>query len=305
MAFRSRAEGLLFAPRGLFRHLLVFALFPFSLAYCLAALLSFFAKRPKIPPLPVVSIGNLTVGGSGKTPFTIALARNLEAPAIVLRGYGRKSRGTLVVARGGKLLADVETSGDEAALFARSLPGATVIVAENRWEGIEKAKGLGAGVVLLDDGFRHRNIRKLDILLVAADRPRYPFCLPAGAYRLPPSFRRFAAITAEEGREYTRTTAVSNPGKRMALVTAIARPERLEPYLPDDLAGKALFPDHHFFTNDELEEVRTRTGADRLLVTGKDAVKIDPERFPLSILELEVTISESLLEKVRSYVTGH
>lgn len=303
MALRQWAEAFLYAPSP-GQKALAFLLFPVSLVYCLFALLSFFSKRPKPPEIPVVSIGNLTVGGSGKTPFTIALAKELPGAAVLLRGYGRKSRGTLTVAHGGQAPLSVEEAGDEALLYARSLPGITVIVAEDREEGIAEAARLGAKAVLLDDGFRHRNIRKMDLLLVAADAPALPFCLPAGAYRLPPFLARFAHRVVREGTDYLRKTAISRPGERMVLVTAIARPERLEPFLPP-VVGKVCFPDHHFFTEEELEEAMKEHDADRLLVTGKDAVKIDPVKFPLSLLELEVSIAPETVEAVRKYVNGH
>ena len=121
--------------------------------------------KPKSFDIPIVSIGNLLVGGSGKTPMTIALARKFKNPAVILRGYGRKSRGLIVVSENGDVKTDVLTSGDEAMLIARKLPNATVIVSEDRIEAIKVAKSMGSEIIFLDDGFSKVNIEKLEILL--------------------------------------------------------------------------------------------------------------------------------------------
>jgi len=103
--------------------------------------------------IPIISVGNIIVGGSGKTPVTINLASKYEDVCIILRGYGRASKGLQVVSLRGKILVDVKTSGDEAMLLANSLPKATVIVSENRVTAILKAKELACKIIFLDDGF--------------------------------------------------------------------------------------------------------------------------------------------------------
>ncbi|NOZ57407.1 MAG: tetraacyldisaccharide 4'-kinase, partial [Calditrichaeota bacterium] len=130
-------------------------------------------KRERVGAL-VVSVGNVTVGGTGKTPFTAWLARELAARGakvgIVSRGYGRKSRGLVVVSDGSRLLADVRQSGDEPRLLALKAPGVPVIVDENRARGCREAvRRFGCQILLLDDAFQHRRLhRDVDIVLVNA-----------------------------------------------------------------------------------------------------------------------------------------
>ncbi len=138
--------------------------------------------------VPVLSVGNLTVGGTGKTPVVVWLAEELErrgyAVGVVSRGYGRRSRGTQVVALGGRLLVDVEAAGDEPAMIGRRIRG-PVVVAGQRAAGARVAIERGARVLLLDDGFQHRAIaRDFDLLLVDDERPvgnGWP--LPSGPLR--------------------------------------------------------------------------------------------------------------------------
>jgi tetraacyldisaccharide 4'-kinase len=124
--------------------------------------------------VPVISIGNLSMGGTGKTPVTLALARYcIEAlnkkTAIVLRGYKRKSSGFLIVSNGKEILEDVTKSGDEGQLYAQELPEAIVICDEDRVRGARNAVKLGAEVILLDDGFQHLRLKRdLNILLISA-----------------------------------------------------------------------------------------------------------------------------------------
>lgn len=124
--------------------------------------------------VPVVSVGNLTLGGTGKTPMVIYLARLLAANrvAIVSRGYGGKAKGKVnVVSDGRRVLLDARQAGDEPHLMATLLPDVPVLTAKKRvlagYYGVEK---LGAGLVLLDDGFQHLALaRDLDIVLFKVD----------------------------------------------------------------------------------------------------------------------------------------
>ena len=140
--------------------------------------------------VPVISVGNISVGGSGKTPFVSVLAQKLEArnrkPAVVSRGYGRKSKGYVVVANRGEMLADVVAAGDEPVELAQCLKNVAVVVDENRVEGAGRATTeLGSDAILLDDGFQHRYLhRDLNIVLVTAkDAVRRDWLLPAGNRR--------------------------------------------------------------------------------------------------------------------------
>ena len=277
-------------------------LLPFSLIYCFISYLKFYLSNPKKPPLPTISIGNLTMGGSGKTPITLALAKEFKECAIVLRGYKRESKGILVVSHNGKILTDVRKSGDEAMLYANSLPQASVIVSEDRLKGIKKAKELNAKMVFLDDGFFHFKIKKLNILIDPTPTPPSIFCIPSGVYRAPLWFKKYADIVLKEGVNFEREVLVLNETKRMVLVTAIANPARLDRFLPKNLVEKYYFEDHYLFKKEELEEIVKKHNATSLLVTSKDAVKLKSFNIELSLLNLEIKLPTFLKNSVSSYI---
>ena len=170
---------------------------PLSLLYTLIVCLKRLFAKPQKFKIPIISVGNLTLGGSGKTPLVRALFKEFNGclkTCIILRGYGRKSRGLLEVALGGRILCDVRQSGDEAMEYALFLRGANVIVSEDRAAGILRAQTLGFELVILDDGFSKFNIFKFDILLRPQSAPKLPFCLPFAAYRYPPFFYKFSDL---------------------------------------------------------------------------------------------------------------
>jgi tetraacyldisaccharide 4'-kinase len=281
---------------------LALILLPLSLIVCFVAIIKRTFSKPVKPPIPTISIGNLTVGGSGKTPLTIALAKNFTHPAIILRGYKRQSSGTICVSNKGQILCDVLTSGDEAMLYAKSLPNATVIVSENRLQGILKAYSLGAKCAFLDDGFLKFNIKKFDILIRPNPKPKLPFCLPSGPYRAPIFFEKYANLILSENSDFKRIVTLKNPTKKMVLVTAIANPKRLEPYLPKKLLAKYTFEDHYTFKKEELEEILLKHNATSLLTTAKDAVKIKPFNLPLSLLDLDIQIEPKIIQSIKEYI---
>jgi tetraacyldisaccharide 4'-kinase len=260
------------------------------------------ARRERFE-LPIISVGNLVVGGSGKTPFVIELARRYSEHnvAVVSRGYGRKSKGCIVVSRKGDIQVDTQTSGDEAMEMAQALPQASVIVSEDRKEGIRRAIKEGAGLVILDDGFNRVDIEKFEILLHPAELANaLPF--PAGPLREFATAARYADLIVSEGAHYRREVRIENPTKRMVLATSIARPERLEPYLPREVVHRYHLPDHAYFDRAELEALLKRFSADSLLVTQKDAVKLEAFKLPLSIMRLQLNINPEVLQKIDDYV---
>lgn len=290
-------EGYFYRP-SLLQRLLSFVLLPASWLYCFFAWLRYGLSVPVPYGIAVVSIGNLTVGGSGKTPLVSALALRYTKPAIVLRGYGRRSRGLVVVRDETGIVCDVDESGDEAMLYAQNLPHAIVIVSEKRTEGILRAKAMGCEVVFLDDGYGKHTIQKLDLLISV--ETSNPFCLPSGPYR-ERLWRGKEVVVIDENRSFIRKVHVENPTEKMVLVTAIARPERLDPYLPV-VFEKRYFEDHHFFTKQELEAIIAETGATSLLVTQKDFVKIAAFKLPITRLLLELDLSAELINTVEEYV---
>lgn len=148
------------------------------------------------PGIPVISIGNLAMGGTGKTPLTIAVAQHLVEKgvrvAVVSRGYRRSSKGFVLVQEGTQVLADVDRSGDEAQLIAMKIPSAIVIVDEDRAHGARQAMNLGADVIVLDDGYQHLALRRdMNVLVVNASKP-LGAVLPFGVLREPLSAARDA-----------------------------------------------------------------------------------------------------------------
>lgn len=299
-SFHSWGEGYLYSPDR-FQKLLSLLLLPLSWMYC--GVMYWRYRRADIwdPGVAVISIGNLTVGGSGKTPLVSALAGRYGNAAVVLRGYGRKSRGMVVVSDGKTINCDVLCSGDEAMIYAKKLPGTAVIVSEDRQEGIEQAKKMGCGVVFLDDAYSKHQILKLDLLIDV--KTHSDACLPSGPYR-ERLWRGKDALLLHEGKDFIRHVSVRDGSEHMVLVTAIARPERLDAFLPE-VEEKYYFPDHHFFSQNELEEIMAASGAASLLVTYKDYVKMDGLGLPLSLLELDLEVSEALKNKIDNFVESY
>lgn len=292
-------EDFIFHTHG-WQWILVLLLLPLSIVYCLICAFRKLFSREIDFGIPIISVGNLTVGGSGKTPVTIAIAKLAKKPAIVLRGYGRKSSGLVVVKDFENTLVDVETSGDEAMEYATMLPHAVVIVCEDRVVGINKAKELGAEVVLLDDGFGKFNIKKYDILLEPKERPRSPFCLPAGSYKCPLFMRDYADLILIEGEHFRRKVSVKNRAESMLLMTSISNPSRLEPFLPAGVIDRLYFKDHDYFDLGIVRDKMATSGAKSLLVTNKDAVKLVDCDIQLSIMRLDIEFDEVVLKTIKS-----
>jgi tetraacyldisaccharide 4'-kinase len=153
------------------------------------------------PPVPVVAVGNLTAGGTGKTPVVAWITSYLRArqarPAILSRGYGRSSKGVRVVSDGEQLLTDAREGGDEPVQLARSFPDVPVVVGESRSDAAREALARFApGVLLLDDAYQHRAIaRDLNVLIVDGSRDlAAEAMLPAGRRREPLSALQRASV---------------------------------------------------------------------------------------------------------------
>ncbi len=147
--------------------------------------------------IPVISIGNLSVGGTGKTPVTIATAKELQKRGlnvcVLSRGYKRKSKGVIIVSDGKDIFVDVETAGDEPFLIGKN--GIPVVVGESRYEaGLEALKTFPVDIFILDDGFQHYQLnRDVDILVIDATRPFWKDnLLPSGKLREPKYFNKYA-----------------------------------------------------------------------------------------------------------------
>lgn len=162
--------------------------------------------RQRELPHPVLSVGNLTVGGSGKTPLVIHLARVVSClgstPVLLSRGYGRKSKSELVIAPGEMTGADADLIGDEPALIRRHIPGLWMGISPRRWEaGMQLASRAPNACFILDDGFQHRSLKRdLDILVIDRLQPLGTNrVLPRGSLREPAAAIRRADIVVING----------------------------------------------------------------------------------------------------------
>jgi len=267
---------------------------------------------------PVVSVGNLSVGGSGKTPFVIALGELLQARGIrfdvLSRGYGRKTRGVLVVETNG----NAADFGDEPLLIARRL-GVPVIVGESRYDAGQVAEQkFHSQLHILDDGFQHRSlVRDFDIVLMT-ERDFDDRLLPSGRLREPlSSLQRADAIVLP--RDFSaRNLAIESfirqgkpiwRMKREIVVPAapvapivfcgIARPQqffaqvRAAGITP---AAEVEFRDHHAYDGSDIERLlalRSKLGGGGFLTTEKDEVNLGPlqsELKPFAVTTLKLTL---------------
>jgi tetraacyldisaccharide 4'-kinase len=243
---------------------------------------------------PVVSVGNLSVGGSGKTPFILVLGELLRARGvkfdILSRGYGRKTRGVARVDPGGL----PQDFGDEPLLLARRLE-APVIVGENRYEaGVFAEKQFGPQLHLLDDGFQHRALaRDFDIVLVTPEDARDRL-LPAGRLREPlSSLSRADAVVLTSGASpesfslngklvwrVRRGITPTNVPARPVVFCGIARPQNFLLQLRTagiEPGAQALFRDHHAYTERDIHDLlklREQSEAGGFVTTEKDAINL-------------------------------
>lgn len=295
-------ETLFYRPR--WQHWVVaLLLLPLSLLYGTGMWLRHSSAERKVYSVPILSVGNLVIGGSGKTPFVIALSRYFSdrRVAIISRGYGRESKGLVEVSRRGEVLTEVARSGDEPMLMARALPDASVIVSEDRAAGIERAIEEGAGLILLDDGFNRVEIEKFEILLEPAVLPnRLP--LPSGPMREFFATRSQADLILREGADFVRHVKYTDLGERMILATAIADPERLKPYLPEGVTYQIYKPDHAVFSAEELWVLLEKYDADKILMTEKDWVKITDRRLPVALMKLELELNDSIMPEIERWL---
>ena len=244
---------------------------------------------------PVISVGNLRVGGTGKTPIVEYIARllvaNGERPAILTRGYARRvvQDGVTVVSDGSTVLAGLDAAGDEPLMLARALNGVSVLVGADRYlSGCLAERCLGATIHILDDGFQHLELaRDVDLLLVSEDdlhdrpmpggRLREGFAAAAAAdaalitagyekaaerigrgFGVSPVFRVTRSIGAPRRVAGARDTVVVPSGSRVFVVAGIARPDWFVADILSagwDISGVIEFRDHHRFDARDINRI--------------------------------------------------
>jgi tetraacyldisaccharide 4'-kinase len=193
-------------------------------------------------PKPSISVGNLTFGGTGKTPFVEFLARRFRfegrVPAILSRGYGRRTRGVVVVSAGEGPLVSAEDGGDEPVALARAATGVIVVVGERRADAARRAADLGADLLLLDDGYQHLAARR-DVNLLLLDA-RDPF----GGGRLAPAGRLREPVSAVERADAVVFTRVEHGAPPEAARDALARHAPRAPVFHARIRSAGLRDEH-------------------------------------------------------------
>jgi len=268
----------------------------------------------RVEGLRIVSVGNVNVGGTGKTPAVLHLAELLvqagRKVGILTRGYGRQSQEPLTFTGQGPL-PSVEDAGDEPLLLARRCPSARVLVGADRRAMARRGREeFGLDVVLLDDGFQHRRLARDEDLVVVDEAvgfgngqllPRGPLREPLSALNRATLFwvrvaqspvPHLPPLPGPQVRTRYQPTAWVDPGgtlhppealsgRPVLALAGLARPGgflRTLRQLGADIRGSALFPDHHRFTPGELRAVEAsaaKHGA-RVVTTEKDSVRLPP-----------------------------
>lgn len=287
---------------------------PLGALYGLTGKLRRATTTPARLPIPVICVGNLTAGGTGKTPTALAIAGLLskagKKAAFLTRGYGGREAGPLVVDPTGH---DAEAVGDEALLLAAAFP---TIVARDRPAGGALAVQQGADLLIMDDGFQNPSLAK-DFSLLVFDGGAglgNGRLIPAGPLResLAEGVARadVALIIGEDQTGLTRKLRLpvlsarlaADPadvaalaGKPLFAFAGIGRPQKFFDSLTKaglDLRGMAEFPDHHRFSAAELDGLRAKASAAQaeLVTTAKDLVRFAPaDRAGLHVLRVTLT----------------
>ena len=308
--------------------------------------------------VPVISVGNITTGGTGKTPAVAwvaqALARDGLRVCILTRGYGRKgAERRVLVSDGERILAEAKEGGDEPRLLAEMLKGSAAVVSDRdrvaaaRWA----RERLGSEVFVLDDGFQHLRVkRELDIVTVDATNPfGGGRLLPQGRLReSQASLRRADLIIITRSEQAADIYALKREveqwsGRNNVLIsrtrTGAVRPLALQSHVPSfpassyrvaafcalgnpkaffrhlersrfDLTYTRAFTDHHSYAQTDVDRVTREArehGAEALLTTAKDAVKLRSLRFelPCFVVEIELEFeNEAALREMLRQATG-
>ncbi len=299
-----------------------------------------YAARPDLRRrlrAPVISVGNLAVGGRGKTPLVATIAGMLlemgERPAILSRGYGRARNqpGVVVVRDQHEIRAGLESAGDEPLMLARQLPGVCVLTCPDRYRaGTVAEQELGATVHVLDDGFQHFQLdRDIDLVIVGREDVARPVTLPTGRLREPlDTIVAADAILAEDDvviesagfdlpvyrirKETPTDRGAASPaaaGRPIVAVAGIAAPERFFSDLRGagwSVAETMAFKDHHRFSARDIDRIAAaarEAGAAMIVTTEKDYVRLLPfEPWPLPIVFVPISLRPEPFDRFRDWI---
>ena len=265
--------------------------------------------RPYICAVPVICVGNLTAGGSGKTPVAMAVAEALRARGagdvfFLTRGYGGKAEGPILASQ----RMPISMVGDEALLLARHAP---TMVAKNRAAGALFAVKKGAAAIVMDDGHQNFTLRK-NLSLVVVDDLGNGLLIPAGPLResIAQGLRRADAVVMMNSDAppgfagpVLRARLVADgahlSGKNVFAFAGIGRPEKFIASLKEAgaiVTGTQFFPDHHPYSAAEITALRQRAGDAVLVTTEKDFVRLDAQtRAGIEVLTVTAVFDDPQL----------
>ena len=288
---------------------------PLSWVYALAHALHQKSKKTYISALPVICVGNATVGGNGKTPAVHALIPLLKnhglctAPVILMRGYGGRETGPLLVDPNSHNSALV---GDEAMMSAAKYP---VIISADRAAGAKLAEEHGFDLIIMDDGLQNPGLHKDFVLLVVDGVARFgnQKLLPAGPLRAPlkETLKKIDTILSIGDRfdDQTSTKSVFSAhftsdkdlsGQKIIAFAGIGRPDKVKATLQQcgaEIIAFHGFPDHHPYKDEELESMKTEAKEkDAILITTeKDYMRIpDHKRSGIDTLPVHLQFDQDI-----------
>ncbi len=298
--------------------------------------------KPKRAPLPVISVGNITFGGSGKTPLVLHLLTFLinkgYKPALITRGYrGKWEKSGGILSDGKSVLGTWQDSGDEAFMVASDIPQAGVFIGKNRLFSCQNAKASGFELTVLDDGFQHRRLhRNLDIVLYDS-REKVSLREPVSSLgraeiilmerghhdqekeRIKKSFPQSAIFEySVEGKGFFKAEKKEGEsgeefqGKRIIAFCGIARPGRFLALLHKEGISPVdflTFSDHYSYPPHSLEKISKKfkkLRADALITTEKDMVKIDQsdalQGLPVYYLKIDLRLDDEFYSVLSSFL---
>lgn len=318
-------------------------LYPFYLIYLFIVIIRNILYNKKILPVTklnckIISIGNVSMGGTGKTPIVIELAKTLQQKynvAILSRGYGRRTKGMRLVTDGKTIATNWKDVGDEPALMTKKLSGVPIVVDESRIRGGKYlVNNYNPDILILDDAFQHQRIhRDVDIVLINTNKPdsftflREPWASLKRAHLI---FLTKSADTQKIASFKNRISRfdlpifvskqkvgqflINSDGERIQLkadqikdvliFSGIADPKSFENTIKNlgfKVEKQLLFKDHYQYTNadmEKLEYIYKNSNADMILTTEKDLVKLPKSNLPIHAVSVSLTIQPEALNLI-------